>query len=302
MRKIKNKNLLFSLIVFFLSITIVSAEDLEITKSSHTIDFDELGSIKITLTEKEEDIAIEGADIGLYHIADADELDHNLIFNYTENYTECTADLSDLTIDGLTEKITKCTKDKTPDYTKTTNEKGKLKFKDLKLGLYLVKQETQVKGYSNIDSYLVMIPKVIDNKWTYDITSEPKTEIYKTMDIKVVKVWNKQNEKTKLPEYVTIALLKNGETIDTVKLNKDNNWTHTWLDIEKSDKYTVEEINIPEGYTATYKNEEYTYIVTNTDKLPQTGQLKWPILILSITGMLFIIIGIYEMKRETNEE
>jgi hypothetical protein len=302
MRKVKRNKLLFSLLVFFFSLTLVNAEDLDITKSSHTIDFEELGSIKITLTEKEENIAIEGAELGLYHIADAGEKDHNLIFNYTENYKECTADLSDLTIDGLTDKITKCTKDKTPDYTKTTNEKGKLKFKDLKLGLYLVKQETQVKGYSNIDSYLVMIPKVIDNKWTYDITSEPKTEIYKTMDIKVVKVWNKQNEKTKLPEYVTIALLKNGETIDTVKLNKDNNWTHTWLDIEKSDKYTVEEINIPEGYTATYKNEEYTYIVTNTDKLPQTGQLKWPILILSITGMLFIIVGIYEMKRETNEE
>ena len=302
MRKVKRNKLLFSLLVFFFSLTLVNAEDLDITKSSHTIDFEELGSIKITLTEKEENIAIEGAELGLYHIADAGEKDHNLIFNYTENYKECTADLSNLTIDGLTDKITKCTKDKTPDYTKTTNEKGKLKFKDLKLGLYLVKQETQVKGYSNIDSYLVMIPKVIDNKWTYDITSEPKTEIYKTMDIKVVKVWNKQNEKTKLPEYVTIALLKNGETIDTVKLNKDNNWTHTWLDIEKSDKYTVEEINIPEGYTATYKNEEYTYIVTNTDKLPQTGQLKWPILILSITGMLFIIVGIYEMKRETNEE
>lgn len=302
MRKVKRNKLLFSLLVFFFSLTLVNAEDLDITKSSHTIDFEELGSIKITLTEKEENIAIEGAELGLYHIADAGEKDHNLIFNYTENYKECTADLIDLTIDGLTDKITKCTKDKTPDYTKTTNEKGKLKFKDLKLGLYLVKQETQVKGYSNIDSYLVMIPKVIDNKWTYDITSEPKTEIYKTMDIKVVKVWNKQNEKTKLPEYVTIALLKNGETIDTVKLNKDNNWTHTWLDIEKSDKYSVEEINIPEGYTATYKNEEYTYIVTNTDKLPQTGQLKWPILILSITGMLFIIVGIYEMKRETNEE
>ena len=302
MRKIKRNKLLFSLLVFFFSLTLVNAEDLDITKSSHTIDFEELGSIKITLTEKEENIAIEGAELGLYHIADAGEKNHNLIFNYTENYKECTADLSDLTIDGLTEEITKCTKEKTPDYTKTTNENGTLKFKDLKLGLYLVKQETQVKGYSNIDSYLVMIPKVIDNKWTYDIKSEPKTEIYKTMDIKVVKVWNKQNEKTKLPEYVTIALLKDGETIDTVKLNKDNNWTHTWLDIEKSDKYTVEEINIPEGYTATYKNEEYTYTVTNTDKLPQTGQLKWPILILSITGMLFIIVGIYEMKRETNEE
>lgn len=302
MRKIKRNKLLFSLLVFFFSLTLVNAEELDITKSSHTIDFEELGSIKITLTEKEENIAIEGAELGLYHIADAGEKNHNLIFNYTENYKECTADLSDLTIDGLSEDITKCTKDKTPDYTNKTDTNGIVKFKDLKLGLYLVKQENQVKGYSNIDSYLVMIPKVIENKWTYNITSEPKTEIYKTMDIKVIKEWNKQNEKTKLPESVTIELLKEEEVIDTIKLNKDNNWTHTWLDLEKSDKYTVKEINIPEGYTATYKNEENVYTVTNTDKLPQTGQLKWPITILSVTGLLFIVIGIYEMKRETNEE
>ena len=56
MRKVKRNKLLFSLLVFFFSLTLVNAEDLDITKSSHTIDFEELGSIKITLTEKEEKV------------------------------------------------------------------------------------------------------------------------------------------------------------------------------------------------------------------------------------------------------
>lgn len=303
MTKRKSNKLIVSLFVFFFSLILnVNAEDLSIPKSSHTIDFEELGSLKITLTEKEDNIPIEGAELGLYFIAEAGEKDHNLIFNYTENYKECTADLSDLTVDGITEEITKCTKDKTPDYTKTTDESGKVKYSDLKLGLYLVKQKNQVKGYSKIDSFLVMIPKVIDDKWTYDITAEPKTEIYKTMDIKVTKVWNKQNTKTKLPEKVTIQLLKGEEVIDTIELNEANNWTHTWLDIEKSDKYDVKEINIPEGYTVTYKNEEFTFTVTNTDKLPQTGQEYLSIILLATSGVFLILLGLFEMKKETNEE
>ena len=302
MRKLKNKKIIFTILLFIFGLLTVHAEESANTKSAQTIDFTELGSIKITLTDKEDNIGIENAELGIYHIADASEESHNLVFNYTEKYKKCSADLSNLTLDNITEEVIKCTNNQEPDYKKMTNESGQVKFKDLKLGLYLVKQENRIKGYSVIDSYLIMIPEVIDDKWTYDITSNPKTEIYKTIDLIVKKEWNKQNEKTKLPEYVTIELLKNNEVIDTIKLSKENDWTYTWLDIEKSDKYSVQEIDIPDGYTATYKNDGYTFIVTNTDKLPQTGQLKWPIAILSITGLLFISIGIYNIKRETNEK
>lgn len=35
-----------------------------------------------------------------------------------------------------------------------------------------------------------MIPSEIDNKWIYDIESEPKTDIIRTIDLSVKKVWN----------------------------------------------------------------------------------------------------------------
>ncbi len=292
----KLNKVIFTILMFILvSTSIVKAE------SSHTVDFSKKGSLTVTLTEKEHDEPIENAEITIYKIADAKSKDNNLAFEYTEELKECEVSLSNLKADNLTNDIEKCVQDITSDLIKKTNNKGVAKFDNLDLGLYLVTQSKSVKGYSNIDSFLVVTPKVENNKWIYNIKSAPKTEIYKTIDIKVIKVWNKQNENNKLPKQVTIQLLKGEELIDQVILNKDNNWTHTWEDIEKSDKYQIVEIDIPEGYTPSYKVENNVYTVTNTDKLPETGQVYLPIIILSGLGILLITIGLFELKKESNE-
>lgn len=300
----RQRNSIFTALVlfFFGAISIVNASDLEIPENYKTVDFSKKGSIKITLEEKESNQGISGAELSLYHVANASEKDNNLVFYYVEGLETCDADLSNLEADNLTGNIKKCLSEDTASTKKITDTNGIVKYNDLTLGLYLVKQTNKVEGYSSIDEFLVMIPKTIDNNWTYNIEAEPKTEIYQTIDLQVVKEWNKQNKNNKLPESVTIELLKDEEIIDTVALSELNNWTYTWDDIEKSDKYSVRETNIPKGYTATYKNEEYKFIVTNTDKLAQTGQIYLPIIILSATGMLFIILGIIELKKNENEE
>lgn len=298
----KNKYLLLIFSLIFGFMCNANANELDITKSSHTVDFNKKGNIKITLTEKEDNIAINGAELSLFHIADAKEKDHNLIFEYTKNFTKCSVALDDITVDNLAENFENCLKDNTATKIEITNKNGKVSYNNLDLGLYLVKQTNKVKGYSNIDSFIVIIPKVENNKWTYSVEAEPKIDIYKTMDVKVIKVWNKQNENTKLPESVKIQLLKGINVIDTVILNKENNWNYVWEDIEKSDKYSVKEIEIPEGYTVSYTNNENTFTVTNTDELPRTGQIYQPIILLSAIGVLFILVGLYEIKKETHEE
>ncbi len=300
MKRIKNS--ILTLIVFFFGIiSVVNAEELNTDLGTHTVDFTKKGSIKITLTEEQDDEAISGAEITIYKVASAGEENHNLKFTYTEEFSTCEASLDNLEDTELTKQISKCAKEVSSDLVLTTNNEGIVKFTDLDLGLYLVTQSNHVEGYSNIDSFLVMIPKVEDNKWIYNIKSEPKTDIYRTIDLKVIKVWNKQNKNTKLPDSVTIELYKDEELIDTIKLNEANNWTYTWDDIEKSDSYNVVEIDIPKGYTATYSQEGYVFTVTNTDKLAQTGRIYLPIIILASLGSILILAGIFEFKKETNE-
>jgi hypothetical protein len=50
-------------------------------------------------------------------------------------------------------------------------------------------------------------------------------------------------------------------------------------------------VNIPNGFTATYAQKEYTFTVTNTASLAQTGQLLWPIPVLAVTGLFLLLTG-----------
>lgn len=264
-------------------------------KENNTVDFSRKGSIEVTLHEMSEDTYVEGAEITIYKIADAYLDGVNLAFKYTDELSSCSVSLDDLTIDDLSKKITLCVKPESVGTSLITNDFGTVIFNDLDLGLYLVSQTNKVEGYSNIDSFLVQIPKVIDNSWTYDIIANPKTDIYKEIDLVVNKVWN--TDSNKLPEKVEIELLLDGEVIDTVILNSTNKWTHTFKNLEKSDKYSVREINIPKGYKVSYTNNEYIFTVTNTDTLANTGQLFYSIIILAIFGLIFILLGVIEIKK-----
>ena len=158
---------------------------------------------------------------------------------------------------------------------------------------------TLKEGYSKIASFLVMIPENINNKWTYDIIAEPKTSIFEVMDLTIRKVWN--NTILEITDKVTVSLLKGEDVIETVELNPDNNWTYTFENIEKSDDYSVLEVNVPTGYVATYQENNNIFTITNTDKLVQTGQNKILLLSLASIGLILLIVGLLFEKRKKYE-
>ena len=203
--------------------------------------------------------------------------------------------MSNLNKDNLQEEIEKCITEEISNKKAITDKNGIVKFENLDLGLYLVKETNQVEGYSNIDSFLVNIPIVEENKYIYDIKANPKTEIYQVIDLEVVKVWNTTDKN--IPKDITIELYDGKKIIDTVTLNKDNNWTYTWKRIAKSDEYQVKEKNVPDGYTDTYRQEGNKFIVTNTKTLVQTGTNMVLIEILALSGIILVITG-YIIKRK----
>lgn len=284
---IKKVSYLFTALVLFFGFSI--------TVSANTVDLSKKGSIEITLKESENN-KIKDAEITLYHVADATEVNNNLLFSLRSDLNNCSVNLDDLTDSNLESEIAKCINENTTKYVSITNSNGIVKFNNLDLGLYLAVQTKSVEGYSDIDSFLVAIPKVEDNNWIYDIKSKPKTDVYKVIDVTVKKTWNSSSKN--LPNEVTIELYEEDELIDTVKLNDENNWTYTFENIKMSDKYNVREINVPKGYTPSYKQEEYVFTVTNTDVLANTGQIFYPIIVLSFLGIVLILSGIKIIKNE----
>lgn len=275
--------------------------NINVLAKSNTVEFNKLGSVEITLKSSDEGNVIKGAEISLYKVTDLSEENNHFAYNYTESFNKCDASLTNLEDKDLTNNILKCFNGNTNGIKKITDELGTTKFNNLSLGLYLVKETNTVEGFSNFEPYLIMIPKNINNKYVYDITSKPKSEIIKTSDYTVKKIWNTKNSNisnTSIPESIEVVLLKEDKEISKVVLNKSNNWTYTWNNLPKSDNYKVEELNIPKGYTATYDKEGTIFIITNTSTLVQTGQNTWITVITAFLGLTFITIAIFLKKNE----
>ena len=107
--------------------------------------------------------------------------------------------------------------------------------------------------------------------------------------VTVNKSWvDADNQDGMRPESVTVRLLADGvETDQTVELNADNNWQAIFTDLDEYKigevgqkvEYSVEEVNIPEGYEASVTGDATTgYTITNTHEteiINVSGQKTW---------------------------
>ena len=256
---------------------------------ANNFDANEVGSISITLTNHDDNSPIAGVEFSLYHVATVktDEAG-NLLYRYTSDFESCETKLNDPSITMALDSFVGNHSLSSNKF--ITNSQGKAKIENLPLGLYFVKQTNTLEGYAPCTSFLVTVPMKTEEGYVYNVNASPKVDIFRAVDITVKKVWN-TDESTKITDFVTIQLLKNKETVETVILNEENNWEHTFYDMPKSDAYSIVEVNIPKGFTATYKKNGYVFTVTNTSSLIHTGQLIWPIPILFVLGLGLVAVG-----------
>ena len=110
------------------------------------------------------------------------------------------------------------------------------------------------------------------------------------LDITVRKVWS-GDSLSQRPAFVTVTLYNGGSVYSTVVLSNANGWTYHWKDSSAYGNWQIAETNIPAGYTPSYSVSGGTVTITNTRSLIQTGQLVWPILVLSGVGIALVVFG-----------
>lgn len=104
--------------------------------------------------------------------------------------------------------------------------------------------------------------------------------------VSVTKAWDDAEEQDgKCPESVKVQLFADGKALGSpVELGGSAGWTHTWTDLFLKDKgkeivYTVEEVEVPEGYKAVVTGDPKAgFTVTNTHAPEVIGvnvQKKW---------------------------
>lgn len=87
----------------------------------------------------------------------------------------------------------------------------------------------------------------------------------------VTKKWSDSDDEDSLwPASVTVQLKANDEESETYSLNSENSWTYKWEELPAYDddgnliKYTIDEAEIPEGYTKSVEEEGDTVTITNS--------------------------------------
>lgn len=128
----------------------------------------------------------------------------------------------------------------------------------------------------------------IENHKDYEPPYEPQTE-----NLQVKKAWDDDNNKqNKRPTSVSVTLYNGSQAVEKVTLSEENNWSYRWENLDANGNWSVLETGIPSGYIPSYHVNGEQVMIINTGTFIQTGQLNWPIWILSGAGICMIGIGV----------
>lgn len=273
---------------------------LPMTAFAQKLDFNRGGSISVTLMNQDGKTPIPGVELSLYHVATVSlNSKKNLSYNFTDAFEDCGCGLED---PALSEKLDAFVKENSVSAEKlVTDASGNATFMNLTLGLYFVQQTNTVAGYAPCTSFLVTVPNQTTDGYVYDVNAAPKTDVTRLTDITIKKVWN-TDAYTNATNSVTVQLLKDDVVVETATLSAQNKWQVTYSDMPESDAYSIKEVNVPKGFTATYSKSGYVFTVTNTASLAQTGQLIWPIPVLAMAGLCLITVGTIVLRKQRNKD
>ena len=183
------------------------------------------------------------------------------------------------------------------DASVTSDSLSTASFTGLETGIYLV------VGKDVFQDGVFYMPQVSLVSLSGDLSVDLKYEMSdKPSRIHVLKVWKKDNKKSR-PKSIEVCLLRSdGIVVDKVVLNSDNQWSTTWENLSTSYTYRVMETSVPSGYKESCTREKDTIVLTNTgnftDKvekkdevLPNSGQLWWPVPVLLFVGLVLFGLG-----------
>lgn len=184
---------------------------------------------------------------------------------------------------------------------------------------------TIIAGIIFLTGLSLLLYPTISNFWN----SKHQTQAVADYSKQIEKMDDQEEER---PESIVVELLQmdvegNTTVVDRQTLTKENQWSYTWKNLSAQMRWSVSEAEVPKGYTVAVTREGNTVVLTNTakkpgksdgevnppskrttgkttdktsDKLPQTGQLWWPVIVLLFAGAICLLVG--RVLRDRKEE
>ena len=254
----------------------------------------------ITIEMKYGSNVIRDMGITIYRVAEAELLSGVLLsFSSTSQFSGANINYDELDSSSKNLEFSKILRDYASNNnivgTKdSTNSAGQVAFSNLDIGIYLV-VPSAITGYYTPAPYLIMLPQASDNGWVYSVSAKPKTEVIPVPpppppppgppprprpdpgpepDPRPRPDPDPRPTPTPLPPVPTPPRGSYEEILpDDIPLGNEEIWT-------------IDPDDIPKG----------------TGDLPQTGVLRWPIPVLSISGLLLFSFGWVMTSKEKKSD
>lgn len=198
--------------------------------------------------------------------------------NYSFRRVGDDKDLPDIQSPSASEEMAEYVADSDYEFeTKTVEvgEDGIARFYNLKTGLYLICQETPAPGFMAMKPFLVSVPYMEFGKYIYHVSAIIKSELIVIPDPEPTEPTTEPTEPSTEPT--------------------EPSTEPTEPSTEPSTEPTApEETTVPEETTQPTPTEpKPTKPKPDPGKLPQTGQLNWPVPVLATLGLLLLVAGIF---------
>lgn len=309
MKKIKKIVLPLLILMLFFSQTAVASEKLDMSRKT-----------SVTVHAVYNKTAVEGLEFQLYLVSTMNEdgtLTVEKTFKDLEKNLQISGKNDDLwknALQKIQQKILK-NQDLKPEVSAKSDREGIAYFENLKKGLYFVVpcSFTEKGSVYSTSSFFVLLPDASNENKEWDYTVDVSAKIEKKAlyeDYTVLKIWKDRDHEDQRPKKIVVNLFCDGKLYNTVELPQNGRWQYTWSDLETTHQWTVTEEKVKGYETSGIVLEGNTFTITNTclqdksttsKKLPQTGQLWWPVPMLLCGGFLALIIGLLHGKGQDDE-
>ena len=255
------------------------------TQASETPDVNRKGSILVTLRDADSGNGISGAKFSVYRVAEIQVNGADYTFQYIGAYSSVSTDPSQQSNlnASLARELAQIAAGQQATAELTTGTDGSAKFENMDTGLYVVVQTGTSGSYVQIDPFLVTIPMEDSNgALTYDVDTYPKHS----------------NPSTQAPT----------ETIQESTSPTTPNAQETTVTIQESTSptnpnaqettVTIDESTSPTTANAATTTEESSTSSSTPRRLPQTGQLWWPVMFLALAGILLVGLGVFRKEHD----
>ena len=256
-----------------------------------------LGSLHVRLYDTHNDVPLRGGELTLYQVASVKRTNGNLYFDYTGDFTGCGVVLGDLSDSTLADQLLEYMPQGARGTTKTVDADGNAAFEDLELGLYLIVQSKASNGYAPIKPFLVSLPMAENGKWNYEVDASPKVGGYTPVNPDTPPV-----PPTPVPDKPGTPEQPTEPTNPDTPKNPDGPGNP----VSPGSPDSPVAPGNPDNPVAP-GNPDNPALAGRPDGavmsgLPQTGQLNWPIPVLTASGLVLVAVGAYLMERSKKRE